>query len=349
MDGIAYRVAFRYRLADDDDDDDEDLFDDFVQEVYEGGKKKVPNPNPATKDQYPQVSFSTAIATPAFWKRVQDEFTRWKAKTSEKDTGGTASGASDSSVGITERDVDAVLTAHRESFKRITTSMRAKVAAYRKKPSKSVMPLEVFDRMSEAEQMLFVAGHEVGDYFQSKVAKHKAEHAHLMKRWRMASGDSEVQALHGLLSSLGVPGSFPEGEHEDKGLAKAYKAGAGDKKLLATVREAVIFERAFFKHLGVKELTVYRDIDGQGLDGKPKGQEVQVGCRPASSFSFDPTIAGTFGKHTVSFKVPVESVLASPLTNPDFGSALAEREGGATGESEIIVMGASTLRGRLLR
>lgn len=49
----------------------------FLAEKYDGGKRKVPNPNPKTRDKYPQVTLFTAIKYPPTMKKVQKEYQLW--------------------------------------------------------------------------------------------------------------------------------------------------------------------------------------------------------------------------------------------------------------------------------
>jgi len=58
-------------------------WDEFLAEVYEGGKKKVKNPNPETSKQYPEVQVSTALQNDDFRAQVHKEFEAWKAKKAE--------------------------------------------------------------------------------------------------------------------------------------------------------------------------------------------------------------------------------------------------------------------------
>jgi hypothetical protein len=50
---------------------------EFLELFYEGGKKKVKNPNPDTKDQYPEVQLSTALKDHVFAAKVRKEFQAW--------------------------------------------------------------------------------------------------------------------------------------------------------------------------------------------------------------------------------------------------------------------------------
>lgn len=49
-------------------------FESWFDKRYEGGKKKVKNPNPETKERYPEITVSTAMKTPSFAKKVYSEY-----------------------------------------------------------------------------------------------------------------------------------------------------------------------------------------------------------------------------------------------------------------------------------
>ena len=57
---------------------------EFLKLFYEGGKKKVENPNLKTRDRWPKVSLYTALKVPKFAKKVQEEFHRWKAQSAQE-------------------------------------------------------------------------------------------------------------------------------------------------------------------------------------------------------------------------------------------------------------------------
>jgi hypothetical protein len=54
-----------------------DKWEDFVKEKYEGGEKKVPNPNPDSKETHPEVTFNTALKDEGFEHQVRKEFQEW--------------------------------------------------------------------------------------------------------------------------------------------------------------------------------------------------------------------------------------------------------------------------------
>ena len=50
---------------------------EFLDAKYEGGKKKVPNPNLKTKDKYPKVTLWTAIKDPHTMQKIMEEYHQW--------------------------------------------------------------------------------------------------------------------------------------------------------------------------------------------------------------------------------------------------------------------------------
>ena len=61
-------------------------FDVFWGKVYDGGKKKVNNPNPKTRKTHPTISASTAMKYEVFREHVMQQFEDWKdSNKDEKD------------------------------------------------------------------------------------------------------------------------------------------------------------------------------------------------------------------------------------------------------------------------
>ena len=55
------------------------LWEEFLREVYEGGKMQVRNTNRDTKDRYPKVEALTLLKTDKrFRKLVQGQFGKWR-------------------------------------------------------------------------------------------------------------------------------------------------------------------------------------------------------------------------------------------------------------------------------
>lgn len=69
---------------------DADLWQRFLDAVYEGGKKLVRNTNRDTRDRYPKVEVTTLLRTdPAFRKLLRGQFNRWKAQQEKAGPRGT--------------------------------------------------------------------------------------------------------------------------------------------------------------------------------------------------------------------------------------------------------------------
>lgn len=217
-----------------------------------------------------------------------------------------------------------------------------------------------FANLPLAEKRLHVAGHKLGEHFESTLSKAESKiHDRYFERWRTTAGsydregygnaadfDHSSQELQGLASSLGVAGkSAPDDEQANvatKGdVDKARRKGAKDPKLQAYAKKLYDYQQAYFKHAGLKELTLYRGVNGATVDGASEGIAVSVDSRELASFTADPNVAKGFGR-VIAFKVPVDRVFACSLVRPGIGS---ETHKGSFGEAEFLIMGASDLVG----
>ena len=71
------RVAMRYLRS----ESTPDRWQQFLDEQYEGGKKKVPNPDPDTRIDYPEVAVSTLLQKDTqFRKKLMGQYQKWKEK-----------------------------------------------------------------------------------------------------------------------------------------------------------------------------------------------------------------------------------------------------------------------------
>lgn len=69
---------------------DEGLWQQFLDDLYEGGKKMVRNTNRDTRDRYPQVEATTLVRTdPKFRKLLRGQFGRWGEQREKAGPGGT--------------------------------------------------------------------------------------------------------------------------------------------------------------------------------------------------------------------------------------------------------------------
>lgn len=105
MPGLASRVASRWIFSKEDVSDTElpgggkrppdnaarsfgedPLFEKFLDEKYQGGAAKIPNPNPETREKWPTISFQTALKDEGFRRKVTQEFEHWKSEQKDEDT-----------------------------------------------------------------------------------------------------------------------------------------------------------------------------------------------------------------------------------------------------------------------
>lgn len=82
--GITSRVLARFAKK----DDDTYTWVMWINEVWDGGSKKVRNPNPMTKERYPEVTFDTAYGTSEWFREVvKKDYAKW-VKQKKKDNKG---------------------------------------------------------------------------------------------------------------------------------------------------------------------------------------------------------------------------------------------------------------------
>lgn len=384
---IAARFAYTVREADEGGEDQPPnakggvppRWKEWLDATKGGGKKKVPNPNPDTRESHPQVSFTTALKDPPTFTKAMKEYHEWAKKnpepkrvgpheprkqeeeTKEKPTPTEkpkteTSGPDDEgeetkapklelkgAMALTDATVDAMLNKHKAKFEALTKTMKSQVEGYEK--ALNPKERERFAKLPEGEKILHVGGHEIGQYFEKEVLNEEQKELqdYYLKSWKTTSGGNDSQHLHGLLERAGVNGSRTDNEEGNSKVDKARSFGATDKELQAYAGQIYAFQQAYFKHLGLKELTLYRGVRGQGLDETPpkEGDLTNLATRELSSFTSDYEVADGYGR-AIEFKVPVERVFGSSLIRPAIGSTTSP---GSFGEAELMIMGATDLKG----
>lgn len=334
----------------------------WLDTVHDGGKKKVKNPNPSSSKRYPEVSFSSALKHEAFRAKAVEDFNKWVAdqkgesKPSSPESESKDSGGGGYASMKSEEEISGLMKKHAKVFDDMLKEMSSGVAAYEKQYKKpgyysskeqkktAEALVKRFSALSPFEKAIHVNGHKIGQFFQEHILKDKETHEEVMDGWRASSSSDEALQLCGALKSLGVPGSLSPDDKKDPEREKNLKKGESNKKQQDYVKEVYNFTQAFFRHHGVKTLTLFRGVRGQGTDDLDEGAEVAIQTREASSFTSDPMKTSVFGRG-IEFTVPVEQVFASSITYPGIGTS---REAGGIGESEVVVMGASSLKGRLI-
>jgi hypothetical protein len=120
-------------------------------------------------------------------------------------------------------------------------------------------------------------------------------------------------------------------------------AGKKRKALKEYLSKAYAFTQAYFKHIGLKEMTLYRGVMDKSVTEADEGEDVQMETRELSSFTSDPKVAARFGR-PMKTKVPVKHILWSNLNAKELAGQIPP----GTGEAEFAVMGASGLVGKTI-
>lgn len=347
-------------------------WEEFLKAKYEGGKKKVPNPNPKTKQKYPTVSISTALRDKDVMKKVMEEYHKWVKGTDDEKTKGKKTKKPErvKPKGTTKSPIkDPKVRKKIEQYsKEMKKTVKNAIREFKKeKPAgvslKDLEPstgdscgwddcnkwsLKTYRALPKEQQKLFTAGHLIGAHFEDYLKETHPDvyktHRNYMNWWREGTDNDYAAKMQGLLSNLGVTG-FPAPKDEDDARYNLYfQEGGQDKKTKEWFTVQYAYIQTVFEQLGIKELTLFRGVrDDKVTSVPPKdGDPVEIKCREASSFSGNPYVAGTFGR-PIEFKVPVEQVFASSLTRPEIGSTRAGE--GSWGEDEYVLLGASNLTG----
>ena len=341
---------------------------EFLDKVHQGGKEKVPNPNSATKDRFPQVSFTTALKDKKFYAKAMEEYREWikedKAPSGGGETKNKETPKASLSFGVTHEEIKQAAATHKKAFDNILAEAKERLKSfkYTKVRDKSKWAQERFNTLGEAEKLIFVAGHRLGMHFEKNVLTKKQRRVHekfIINGWREDTSGKEAHEMQGFMKKHGVKGYLAPQDADEA--EEARSRGENNSDMDDWAKEMYTFQQAFFEHLGVKEISVFRGVKGQGMDGTPpkEGDPVSIKTRELSSFSMDPDVAHKFG-HVIEFKVPVSQIFASSLVAPSIGSDVNKGmldddvdfedeyvPEASWGEAEAIILGASDLRGDL--
>lgn len=327
---------------------------EWLDSVHGGGKKKVSNPSPLTKDKYKEVSFSTALKDKNFFRHALKEYYAWAKKSQGKEESKEKPSPSKKGLSlsgplkVSDKELDSIISKHKEEFDGIIEDMKGEIASYTKSFKKPFRGEDVpeyalseFESLSEKEKMVHISGQWVGELFEKTLSKDDKElHEAFTKGWTSSSSNPTSMQVHGALSALGVQGYQTS---KDKELTDYREAGGKKAYLKDYLGKAYAFSQAFYKHLGLKEITLFRGIMDPALEKAALGDEAEVQTRELSSFSSDPRVAARFGR-PLKMKVPVENILWSNVN----AKGLAGQTPPGIGESELAVMGASSLTGKVI-
>ena len=330
----------------------------FLAEKYEGGKKLVPNTNPDTKEQHPQVTVNTLLENDGnYYVKLRKEYEGWLAdKNKPEGSGGNDPG-----------------TLH-ENFKKLKNnikedkdlqeyiSSRIQDALSEKDNSESSLSIKKFfseweakykgDKSTEEEKGLFLK-EEAGSiatlcsyYIIDKIGAGKArdfDYFGLKRGWMQSSNNKAAWQFHNFARGLGYEGShYLESKQKDAEKDKWLSSFDGD--LVEALSISYKAQQAIFKKLGLDHVIVYRGVEVS--DPLVVGSKTKMESRPCASTSNSKSIAEGFGNTTLKFKVPVERVLLSPSVFRGFSGS--SKDFGGNGEDEYMVMGLSDLVGEVV-
>ncbi len=247
-------------------------------------------------------------------------------------------------LAVTDAQLDELIAKHKNGFNFVVSCLgdtyEKDLAKFRSAGPKardlSDGVLAEFDKLPKIEKQLHLNGHLLAVVFQNEVLteEERSLHARYVNSWTGSSVSAPSQKVHGALSKLGVQGHKTEEDERQK--AQSFReTGSEDKKLQEYLGKVYAFTQAFYKHIGVKEVTLFRGVEDAALVKAEDFQEVSIETRELSSYTTNPDIAKLFGR-PIAFKVPVEQILWSNLNSTQIHD---------TDEAEVAVMGASSLTG----
>ena len=341
-------IAARLRYADKD-------WQRFLDQKYEGGKKKVRNPNQATSKRYPEVTVNHAMKDEHFRKHIQDEYEQWKGS----DTQTEKPVFDHKSLISSNETVDQTLERYKDHFSQmiegVSTGLVEGISSELRRVYSSELRRAKHDLAGEAPlryyQVRGSVSQEMIDTFDKGVNQWIIPHAYFFGNiysdiepeestevflgmaadWMQSSSAPSSMRLHKYLTSLKVAGSYTD----DDIVLFDSMGGEITSQEKEQVHKAYTYQQAVFKHLGIKEITLYRGVEDKQLKKEPpnKGDKVQVKTRPASSWTSNPLVGTNFGSRIIKCVVPVEQILMSPMNYDQFGE-------GSGSEFEYVVMGA---------
>jgi hypothetical protein len=158
--------------------------------------------------------------------------------------------------------------------------------------------------------------------------------------WQSSSDNPDSLKYVGLFKKLGVNGTLTP---FDTDYSDPSRSSSITSQMENILKEVYAFQQAFFRSKGIKNITLYRGVQGEAdLAELDYGSDVKVKSKPLASFTSNPMVAKKFAGSKVDkpcvleYEVPVERIFCSPLIEPDLS-------GDALSEEEFIVLGASVL------
>lgn len=331
---LAPRVA-RQVLADAGDGEEEEsssgqgvsgLFLRYLDEVWEKGNKKVPNPNIKTKKKYPKVSFNTAFKDPAFKKKVLADFAKWK----KKDKGGKKQAPKKETKAPKPSSSKPLMKVDEGRVKRLAAEFKSEIdkhiASVDVKELRSFLEKEhaennrvskkeareIMARMSDKDLQVYSILINMPPKIKKLFTSPETSHSRTkIKDFVSTVTSNGARQLMGALSSLGIQGSVPDYEEGVKDVSKYRDLGESDKNLQASAKAMYEATQAFFQALGMDRVKVYRGMNSINDPSIKNGDQVTVRSREVTSTTIDPGLAYGFGR-VVEYDIPVSQIFTLP-------------------------------------
>jgi len=270
-------------------------------------------------------------------EKVEKTPKKKKPKKDELATPKASSHANFAALKVTPEEVEALVKKHAKTFDAITKDGKERLASY-KEINRTPPGSPHIWSLEEPEQVYLVSGHLAGKEFLKSLTPEETKlHDRLHENWIISSQSDTSQELHGFLADIGINGSMsPDELGDNNGKVNQLRArGAQDTELATYVKKAFAFQQAFYQHIGLKEMTLFRGVRDSVTDSAETGSPTQIQTREAASFSTSPEVASAFGR-VIEYKVPVANMLFSGAAAPRY-----------QGERETIVMGGTDLIGHV--
>jgi hypothetical protein len=349
-----HHIAMRLKYADKD-------WQSFLDQKYEGGHKKVRNPNQETKDHFPEVTVNHAMKDEHFRKHLEEEYEQWKGKESpepptidtSKYKGFVESATSDlpniSTVleSLNQGKIDTALQYNMQIYQRDLDRAKDRtdkplsfgdtIKTLQESVNICVSYIKEKDRMTPTQKILIEGGHAYAKNLKSKLSwKENMAYEDLVVGWTENSYTDIAMGIQQHLKEMGVKGS--EIGDWDKDVIHETLTDTQKDAML----KAYAYQQEVFKKLGVTHVTLYRGVEFESLRTVPpnEGDPVQIQSRPLSSWTTNKTISVGFGSRMVKCNIPVERILMSQLTHEILGGTSADS---TWNQSEYCVMGAEEL------
>jgi hypothetical protein len=315
----------------------------FLDQKYDGGKAMVRNPNPETAKRYPEISVNTALKNESFRAHIEKEYEQWKGSQKTPETKQDPVWDKHQTLlgkytieSMTKKFKKEWVEAGKklESFKDsldYNFYLNKELSSYEKEPDrykgtrfeKAVKTVKDIDpNLIEGYKFYAPEYH----YTYSKA---------FFEAWSWSSGGDLPLNVAEYLASLGVSGTLTNYEgisRKERGVKPIRKAEMVD------VHRIYAYQQAVFKHLGIKEITLYRGVQ---IDTDLPNDEdtVKVQSRTIASWTSNPIVASTFGNRTIKCTIPVERIFGSASIYRPFDGSRYD----SIHESEFIVLGSSDL------